>query len=154
MKNFKLFISFMAALLVLSSFSAQAKSGDFGVVDLSKVVDNYTEAQKVSADLKVKETDIQKFLLDAQKKVKAAKTPLEKKNLEEKFGEEFNIKRKAFIKEQTEKWEKIENTIFAEIEELSKRKKFEMVFNKQSVIVGGTDITEELIKKLNQKAKK
>lgn len=159
MKKFKLVVSLLVCLLVFASvsvnaFSVSGNSRDFGVVDLNKVVDNYTKAQEVSAELKVKESELQKFVMKAQQKVKNAKTPLEKKNLEEKFGEEFNIKRQAFVKEQSEKWEAVENDIYDSIEEIYKDKKFDMVFNKQGVIIGGEDITDELIKKLNKEAKK
>ncbi len=157
LKRIKLLAVLLIIMCFIPCFSAHAWTGggnNFGVVDLSKVVDNYTEAQKLTAELKVKESELQNFLMEAQQKIKDAKTPLEKKNLEEKLGEEFNIKRKAFIQEQSEKWEVIENNIFGEIETFSKDKRFEMVFNKQSVIIGGEDITDELIKKLNQKTKK
>lgn len=157
LKNLKIFSKLIVVSFIISvfaSFTVSAKPGDFAVVDLGKVVDNYTAAQKVAADLKIKESELQKFLIDAQKKVKEAKTPVEKNNLENKLSEEFNIKRNVFIKEQTEKWDVIENNIFKVIEEFYKTKKYEMVFNKQSVIIGGTDITDELIKKLNETPKK
>lgn len=154
MKKSGLFISVLVSLFLVTSCHAFVKNDEFGVVDLNKVIDNYTEAQKVTADLKVKESKLQEFVLEAQKKIKEAKTPVEKKNLEEKFGEEFNIKRNAYAKEQAEKWEQIENDIYKEIEELHSKKNFDMVFNKQSVIIGGVDITEELLKRLNDEAKK
>lgn len=154
MKIFKLALSLLASMIVFTCFSAQSQAKDFGVVDLSKVIDNYTEAQEVAADLKVKEAKLKEFVLEAQNKIKAAKTPVEQKNLEEKFGQEFNLKRSAYAKEQTEKWGNIEDKIYNAIESMYKEKKMEMVFNKQSVIVGGTDITEELIKNLNKDAEK
>ena len=154
MKKFKLIALALTSLFVFATFSTAAPSKDFGVVDLNKVIDNYTEAQKVAADLKVKENELQGFVEDAQKKVKEAKSPVEKKNLEEKFSEEFNIKRNAYVKSQSEKWDTIESNILKGIQEIYTRKKLEMVFNKQSVIVGGTDITDELIKNLNETVKK
>ncbi|OGI00177.1 MAG: hypothetical protein A2Y25_00320 [Candidatus Melainabacteria bacterium GWF2_37_15] len=154
MKKFKLIALTLISLFVFTTFSTAAPSKDFGVVDLNKVIDNYTEAQKVAADLKVKENELQGFVEDAQKKVKEAKSPVEKKNLEEKFSEEFNIKRNAYVKSQSEKWDTIESNILKGIQEIYTRKKLEMVFNKQSVIVGGTDITDELIKNLNETVKK
>jgi len=132
--------------------TASAKSP--GVVDLTKVIENYTKAQEVSADLKVKETELQKFIADAQKKINDAKTPLEKKNIEEKLSEEFNIKRNVFAKEQAEKWQQIEEEIIVKINEVSKEKNLELILNKQAVIIGGEEITEEVIKRLNESVKK
>ena len=154
MKKFKLLALTLISLFVFTTFSTATEAKDMGVVDLNKVIDNYTEAQKVAADLKVKENELQSFVEEAQKKIKDGKTPVEKKNLEDKFSEEFNIKRNAYVKAQSEKWDKVEDNILKGIQEIYTRKKMEMVFNKQSVILGGTDITDELIKNLNESAKK
>lgn len=94
------------------------------------------------------------FALDATKKIEEAETPVEKKNLDEKLSQQFNIKKNAFAKEQSEKWESIQDNIFNCIEKVTKEKKLEMVFNKSAVIIGGVDITDEVIKKLNEEAKK
>jgi Skp family chaperone for outer membrane proteins len=150
LKNIKLLVASLAVVSILSSFSSKADAGQFGVVDLNKVVDNYSKAQEVTADLKMKEAELQKFLDDAQNKIKAAASPVEKKGLESKLGEQFNIKRSAYAKEQTEKWQVIEDDIYKTIEDLTKQKKFEMVFSKPGVVIGGTDITEEVIKSLNK----
>ena len=73
--------------------------------------------------------------MNATKQIENAKSPLEKKNLDEKLGQQFKIKKEAFAREQTEKWEDIQNDIFACIKDLSKEKKLEMVFNKSAGIL-------------------
>ena len=75
------------------------------------------------------------------------------KNLEEKLGEQFNIKRNAYAKDQSQKWGVIEDTVIKIIKEVSSSKKFDLVLNKQVVIDGGSDITDEVIKKLNTQSK-
>jgi len=154
MKKLRLLISTLICMVVFVSCTSAASAKDFGVVDLNKVIENYTKAQEVTADLKVKEAELQKFVVEAQKQLKEADTPVEKKNLEEKLGEQFNIKRQAFAKEQTQKWQEIEDEIFEQIEEMAKNKNLEMVFNQKSVIVGGVDITDEVIKQLNESVAK
>lgn len=154
MKKFKLFITSLLCMIVFLSCSAIANAKETGVIDLNKIIENYTEAQEIAADLKVKESELQKFVVEAQEKIKDAKSPVEKKNLEEKLGEQFNIKRKAFARQQSEKWQEIETKIFEKIEQLSKEKNFELVLNKQAVIIGGNDITDEVIKQLNEAYKK
>jgi len=147
-------ISALICLAVIISFSSTAMASKLGIVDLGKVIENYSEAQEVTADLKVKEKELQQFVLDAQKQIKAAKTPVEKNNLEKQLGEQFNIKKNAFAKQQAEKWQEIEDDVFEKIKKISKSKKFDMVLNKQSVIVGGNEITDQVVKELNSDAKK
>lgn len=153
MKNLKLFISTLicAGMLIFCASAANAKG--IGVVDLGKIIENYTKAQEVTADLKVKEAELEKFVQGAQDQIKNANTPVEKKNLEEKLAEQFNIKRNAFAKEQSEKWQIIENEVFEKIKKVANDKNLDIVLNKQTVIIGGDNITAEVIKQLNEEAK-
>jgi Skp family chaperone for outer membrane proteins len=154
MKMFKRTVVLLAVMSLMISYSAKSSAAGTGIVDLDKIRDNYTVAQELTADLKVKESDLQKFIMDAQKQIQEAKTPVEKKNLEDKLGEQFNVKRNAYAKDQTAKWSKIEDTVISTIKAVSASKKFDMVLNKQVVIDGGYDITDEVIAKLNTQAKK
>lgn len=92
MKLFKNMFAVIALIAVLTLSNAAAFAETIGVVDLDKVVNNYKQAQDVSAELKVKEAELQKFLADAQKKLKNTSTPVERKNLEEKLTKEFKKK--------------------------------------------------------------
>ena len=150
MKMFKRAIVLLAVMSVMLGYSAKSYAVGTAVVDLDKIRENYTVSQELSADLKIKESELQKFVADAQKQIQEAKTPLEKKNLEEKLGEQFNIKRNAYAKDQSQKWGVIEDTVVKSIKEVAASKKFDLVLNKQVVIDGGSDITDEVIKKLNQ----
>jgi len=153
MKMFKRAIVLLAVMSVMLGYSAKSYAVGTAVVDLDKIRENYTVSQELSADLRIKETELQKFVQDAQKQIQEAKTPLEKKNLEEKLGEQFNIKRNAYAKDQSQKWGVIEDTVVKSIKEVAASKKFDLVLNKQVVIDGGSDITDEVIKKLNTQAK-
>ncbi len=154
MKIFKLLIATLICAVLTLSQATAAYAKETGVVDLTKVLENYTFAQEVSADLNVKKAELEKFVVEAQEKIKKSASPVEKKNIEEKLSEQFNIKRNAFAKEQAEKWQQVEDKVFEQIKQTASGKKLDMVLNKQSVIVGGEDITEEVIKKLNDAAKK
>lgn len=153
MKKFKKLIVLLAVLLVIVGNSGKSSAAGTAVVDLDKIRENYSAAQVLSADLKIKESELQKFITTAQKQVQDAKTPLEKKNLEEQLGEQFNIKRNAYAKDQAEKWAKIENDVIVSIKEISTSKKFDLVLNKQIVIDGGCDITDDVLEKLNKSTK-
>jgi len=150
---FKKFIVSLAVMSVILSYSTKSFAAGTAVVDLDKIRGNYTASQELSADLNVKEAELKKFVDDAQKQIQNAKTPLEKQNLEEKLGAQFNIKRNAYAKDQTQKWSVIENAVVKTIKEISNSKKFDLILNKQVVIDGGYDITDEVITKLNTQAK-
>ena len=154
MKKIALILTILICSFIFVCTTAVAKTENIGVVNINKILENYTTAQEVTADLKVQEDELQKLVVDAKKQIKKAKTPLEKKNLEEKLTEQFSIKRNVYAKEQSEKWKKIENKVFAEIKKVAKNKKIDMVLNKQSVIIGGEDITDKVIDGLNKEAKK
>lgn len=142
-----------ATAAVVIGFSAKSSAEGFAVVNLDKIKDNYTAAQELTADMNVKEAELKKFLDDAQKQIQNAKTPLEKQNLQDKLGEQFNIKRNAYSKDQAEKLAKIEDTVVKVVKEISSAKKFNLVLNKQVVIDGGCDITDDVLAKLNVKPK-
>ncbi len=154
MKKIKFLGLSLMCLIAVMLLNSAAYASNIGVVDLSKVIESYSKAQEVSADLKIKETELQKFIEDAQKKIEKAKTPVEKKNLEDRLGEQFNIKRNVFAKEQADKWQQIEDKVLKKITEVSKKQKMDIVLNQQSVIIGGKDITDEIIKQLNKETKK
>ena len=139
----------MAGLIGVSGLAAFAEG--IGVVDLDKVVANYQQAQDVSADLKVKEAELQKFLADAQKQLKDAKTPIEKKNLEDKLTQEFKSRSEVFRNTQIKQWKQVEDNVFESIEQVSKAKKFDAILNKSAVLYGGTEVTDNVLTILNTK---
>jgi len=154
MKMFKRTVVLLAVISLMIGCSGKSNAEGTGTVDLDKIRENYAAAQELTAELNVKEAELKQFIVDAQKQIQNAKTPLEKKNLEEKLGQQFDIKRMASSKDQAQKWALIENAVIKSIKDISTAKKFDLVLNKQVVIDGGTDITDEVLAKLNtQKAK-
>lgn len=151
MENLKKFFTVLALVLAFSFSTANVFAEDLGIVDLDKVLNSYTKAQDVSADLKVKEAELQKFLADAQKRLKDAKTPLERKNLEDKLTAEFKIKSDSFRDAQIKEWKQIEDCVFAAISRASANKKISTVLNKAGVLQGGIDLTDDVIVILNTK---
>jgi len=149
----KKFIFSLVAISLMTGCSLKSFAAGTAVVDLDKIRDNYSVAQELAADHKVKEVELQKFLYEAQKQIEAAKTPLEKKNLQEKFLAQFNIKKEAYEKDEAEKWVAIDDSLISTVKEISSAKKFDIVFNKQVVIIGGCDITEDVLAKLNNSVK-
>lgn len=148
--NFRKLAVILAVLSLTAGFSLKSFAAGTAVVDLGKIRENYTVAQALEAEANVKENELKQFAQDAQKQIQDAKTPLEKKNLEEKLGQQFEIKRMAYAKDQAVKWSKVENDVVKTIKEVSTANKYDLVLNKQVVIDGGCDITELVIDKLNK----
>lgn len=144
----KMFLAVAASGLILFSGLSTYAQG-IGVVDVDKVLNNYQKAEDVSADLKVKEADLQKFLADAQKQLKSATSPVDKKNLETKLSQEFKAKSDSFKEAQVQQWKQIEQNIFSAIDQVSQSKKLDIVLNKSSVLTGGADITDQVLSILN-----
>lgn len=149
MHYFKSLILGLALVSAMFTTSTTVMAQTIGVVDADKVLTNYSKAQDVEADLKVKEAEIQKFIADAQKQIKDAATPVEKNNLEKKLSEEFKAKQTEYRKMQITESEKINNDIITAIKTIAKDKSIDMVLAKGAVFSGGTDLTEEVLGKLN-----
>ncbi|MDD3014617.1 MAG: OmpH family outer membrane protein [Candidatus Gastranaerophilales bacterium] len=152
MKSFKKYLIVFAAVTTIGLSGLHAFAQQVGVVDLDRVVNNYSKAQDVSADLKVKEAELQKFLADAQKQLKDATSPVEKKNLENKLTKQFKTKSDEFKDAQIKQWKQIEDNIFSAIETVSKTNKLDVVLVKSSVLYGGTDLSDQILNLLNTSA--
>lgn len=145
----KIFITL--AIISMVSFSGLHSFADTGVVDLDKVINNYSKYLDFAADMKVKQADVEKFVADTNIQLKDAKTPLEKKNLEEKATKDYEDRIQSIKENQIKQLKEIEDNVYSVIEKTSKCKKIDMVFNKSSVLYGGVDLTDEVIATLNKK---
>lgn len=149
MRCFKSLLLGVALVGVMFTTPLQTFAQTIGIVDADKVISNYNKAQDVEADLKVKEAEIQKFIAEAQKQIKDATTPVEKNNLEKQLSDEFKTKQADYRKMQLEQSKKINDEIIMAIETIAKTQKLDIVLAKGAVFVGGTDITDSVLKSLN-----
>ncbi len=145
-------VALALAVVSVVGFSKVASFAEgVGVVDLDKVIGSYSKAQDVSADLKAKEAELQKFLADAQKQLKNTSSPVEKRNLEDRLTQEFKTKSDNFRDSQIKQWKQIEDNVFNAIDQSAKNRKVDLVLTKSSVLSGGVDITDQIITMLNSK---
>lgn len=139
----------LVAVMFVAPIATSAQT--IGTVDADKIIANYTKAQDVEAELKVQEAEIQKFIAEAQRKIKAASTPVEKSNLEKELSEEFRTKQTTYRQMQLDESKKINEDIIAAIEAIATQKSIDLVLAKGAVFVGGLDITEQVLTSLNGK---
>lgn len=151
MRSVKSLLIGLTLVSALALFPAKSFAQVIGTVDADKIITNYSKAQDVEADLKVKEAEIQKFIAEAQKKIKDAATPVEKNNLEKQLSDEFRAKQAEYRRVQLDESKKINDEIISAIEEVAKTQKIDIVLAKGAVFVGGSDITDDVLKSLNKK---
>jgi outer membrane protein len=128
-------------ILVLSfSIVSSQQSINIGYVDYSKVFLEFRYTKNVQAEIKKRQSDIEKLVEDAKKSGKTDKEINELRAKEEKKLGEYVEKARQDIK----------NKIIKEIENIAKSKKLSVVIEKKIRIWGGIDITDEVLKNLNK----
>lgn len=147
-----------AALLAASFFAvpAQASSQTPNVakVDTKRLFEQYKEAQMSQSEFKRKAEAYQKefleknkLLQDAQKNGKS-KADLEK--MTKKFETELKPKKEAVEALDKELSGRLKKKIETTIQDVAKAKGYAVVVDKQVVLYGGDDITDDVLKKLNK----
>jgi outer membrane protein len=142
-------IVILAVIISLFTFNTGAFAEQLGVINLNQILQNYSKSQTARADIKNRETELQKFVENARKSVQTAKTTAEKKKLEDKYNTELKQKVAAINAEQTRKVQEIQADIFNAIKSIASQKQISTVLSKESVILGGEDLTDQVIKALS-----
>ncbi|MEK7431698.1 MAG: OmpH family outer membrane protein [Cyanobacteriota bacterium] len=148
--------------LLLSSFSLSALAGGVGVVDTKKIFETSKlfevlgnakkEVTKLEEDLK-KETLYKSKLLEEARMNKATDDELRK--MQESFQAELEKKRKdgqdlseKKQKELEDMSNKLKTQVENAIKDVAKDKNLDVIVDKQAVLFGGNDVTEDVIKKI------
>ena len=148
----------MKKLLVLAAtmcfmFGA-ANAEVVGVVDFDKIVDNYTRVKTVSNEISDKFAEIQRYTLDKEREYKKLSTPLERKNFEEATARELSKKQEAYLKLKEKKEAEIDSAIKNAVKQVAIDSKVTTVVEKSVVFYGGVDLTDKVVKQLNNPAVK
>ncbi len=147
-KSFSLITSSLIAL----GFASQAMAGTIGIVDKDKVVTNYPKAQQAAEQLKKDEEKVHKLIESSNKEYEAAKSahkpPAELEGLQRRLQNSIDTEVKR-IQTTAQNLEKdLEKEIDDAIKAEATAAKVDAVFMKQAVLVGGTDLTPGVVKRL------
>ena len=123
-------------------------------VDVQKVVYSSSAVKALKKEQEAKAKELLVFVEKARKDVAATKDEKKKLNLEVKYNKEYLSKREKIEKDYSEKLLNIEKGITKTIEEQAKKLGYDMVIAKGTVLYGGNDITEYIIKAQNSTKKK
>lgn len=124
-----------AAVLALTGCTGTQAS--VGVLDVNKVMSESPKVKQFQEQLNAKGKELSDQLEKDKPSISAEEF---QKRQETAYGE--------FLKTKQELEGQIDSTIKQAIEQVSKEKKLGVVLYKNSVAQGGTDITEEVIKKM------
>lgn len=151
---------FLAVTAVIASMSVcnMAKAVDIAkeaskgfsvaVVDIPLVVQKSPQITGLRTERQNKLNDLEAFVVNARKDVAAQKTDDAKKALEDKYNKELNERKDAIDADFAKKLAAIDNDITALIRIKAKKLGYSLTLIKGSVIDGGSDITNEIIKEL------
>lgn len=151
MNKIKLTVLTIAVLALTSFGSSQAQAEGIGYINYKKIQDNYSYAKTVIKEVDAKALELQQYLVDKEKEFKALDTPIKKKNFEEKTAKDFKDRQDAYMKMKSEKEEAVYNKIQDAAREVLVEQKLDAVVDFRIIFVGGVDITDLVIKKLNCK---
>jgi len=144
-KMIKKFIIMVSVVCFMAISNISAFAQQIGYVDTAKILSSYDKAQEFEADQKVKQAELQKYIAEARKNIKAAKTQTEAKNLESKYSKELDVKKDEYSKQLAKDWELIQKTVIDAIKTAAASKKIDVVFKKESLLTGGIDLTPDVL---------
>ena len=150
MNKFK-FMVLTVLVMGLVSLGGVAQANGLGFINYKKVQDNYAFAKDAIKDVDAKGLELQQYLVDKEKEFKALDTPVKKKNFEDKTAKEFKIKQDAYIAMKTQKEEAVYNKIQEAAKQVLIEQKLDAIVDFRIIFVGGIDITDLVIQKLNGK---
>ena len=143
----------LAALFSFFAFSS-ANAEVVGIVEFDKIVDNYSKVKAVSDEISDKFAEIQRYTLDKEREYKKLSTPLERKNFEDALEKEMAKKQDAYMKFKQKKEAEIDNAIKNAIKQVALANKIDTVVEATVVFYGGVDITDKVVKALNNPSAK
>ncbi|MDD3419921.1 MAG: OmpH family outer membrane protein [Candidatus Gastranaerophilales bacterium] len=138
----------VVALFICTNIAAMAEN--IGVIDVTQVWEQYNASVKIDKAADAKDVELEKYLLEKKRLIAEGSSPVERKNLEDKYAKEFQTK-----VDETKKWyaseqKKLEDSMMAAIKQVATQKGLGVVLNKKSAIYGGVDITTDVLLILNK----
>lgn len=131
---------------------AQTAHWNIGVVDRDKVVTSYSKAQQAAEELKRQEDKVHKLIEESNKQYEeskaAHKPPAELEGLQKRLQNHIDDEVKKVQARAQVLESQLENEIDSAIRGEADTRKVDTVLMKQAVLIGGTDLTDGVIKRL------
>jgi len=120
------------------------------VVNVDQIVASSSDVAELRTQRQHAITEMQKFANDANADIDKQKDEKKKEELRDKYAAELAAKQQQEQQEYTKRLQEIDDHITTLIKETAKQEGFKVVLNKAVVVSGGTDITDLVLRKLNQ----
>lgn len=118
------------------------------VVNVPKLVESSAQVKALKDQNTKNIQELAKFSETAQNAINKETDPAKQKALKEKYQKEFQTKRTAMTKTYETKLTEIDKNISTLVETYAKAQGYNLVLAKGAVLVGGNDITDEIVKKV------
>lgn len=150
----KLSLKFVLLLFISFYLPSAAEGLKVATVNSSKIIQSYSQAQNLLQDIAKAEADLNKKIqekrLTLEKAKEQKKTQTELQMLAEQIRLELEPEAKRLEEESNKKSAEVEAKIKATIGEVAKLAKYDIVLVEEAVLYGGTDISDEILKKLGK----
>ncbi len=141
---FTAFVTIAFLGVAVPAFSATA------TIDVDQILIEYSKSKVATAQFRTQEESLQRIVEEAQNKIKAASSPVEKQNIEKSYEAKFNAQAERIKTEQMKKLQEIENDIFNAIDKVNNGK-YDLILKKSATVYCPNDITADVLRKLNGK---
>ncbi|MBT6843795.1 MAG: OmpH family outer membrane protein [Candidatus Melainabacteria bacterium] len=150
----KLSLQFVLLLFICFSLPSGAEGLKVATVNSSKIIQSYPQAQNLLQDIAKAEADLNKKIQEKRQTLEKAKeqkkTQTELQMLAEQIRLELEPEAKKLEDQSNKKSAEIESKIKSTISEVAKQAKYDLVLVEEAVLYGGTDISDEVLKKLGK----
>ena len=136
----------VSSMMLSSVAFAAPEPQKIAVVDIQKVVSASAQVKALKASQEAKNKELAAFIKKAQEDVNKQTDVNKKKSLAESYEKQLKTKREANIKDYTTKLKAADPNITAQIGKKATELGYTMVVPKSTVIWGGDDITETVLK--------
>lgn len=143
------FMVLAVLVLFLTSLKHTALADGIGFINYKKIQENYAYAKDAAKEVDAKALELQQYLVDKEKEFKSLDTPVKKKNFEEKTAKDFQVKQESYLKLKAEKEDAVYSKIQAAAKQILIEQKLDAVVDFRVIFVGGVDITDLVIQRLN-----
>ncbi len=137
------------ALLLALTVGMPAFAETIGMVNYRELVSNYSKAKAAMSELEDKSREIQRYLLDKENEYTKLDSAVQKKNFETQTANALKQKQTDFEKTKIKKETEIDAAINAAIKRVAMENKIDTVVDSRTVLYGGIDITDKVLKVLN-----
>lgn len=145
----------LLTLAIMASTMTAAMAQNIGMVDYEKVLTSYNKAVSFNDDRQIRQTEIENMKAEFLKQLREAKknqanNPVAYEQLQKDLQEKLNSKQNEASNWVISRAKTLEKEISTVIDEVAASKSLDVVVHSQVVFHGGTDITNDVISKLNK----